>query len=534
MITIFPQPAEMKETGGTFQWNATKTVWFGDAFCSLRPFFFDLLKTEMAEDKNGDVQFIEDASLKEEQYRISIGREQLIITAAGHNGAFYAIQTLRQLGKFDRCVPDSLPCVEINDYPRFAWRGLSLDEGRHFFGMDTVKAYLDRMAMHKLNVFHWHLTDDQGWRIEIKKYPLLTEIGSKRVGSQSKGWQSPFVDDIPVEGYYTQDQIREIVQYAAERGIMIVPEIDMPAHFAAALAGYNWLACRDIPWEVPNYYGRKVPLTKLGLKDWNRPACPGKETTYEFIYHIIDEVVPLFPSGFFHIGGDECPKDEWKKCPHCQAMIREQGLKNEEELQAYFTNQIKKYLEKKNVRLVGWNEILKGKNLDQETVVQYWTPQRDRRAENYVNQGGQMVMSKHHAFYFDLTYAQYPLKNTYTFEPDLGSIKPENIHNVLGVEGEMWTEFIADTKKLELNLYPRMQALCEVAWSPKEQRNWKGFLTRLFDFMPTLDALGIHYAEQEVFSPKWYKRPKIQSLFQNGDPCYELKLNQKAKAQKKK
>lgn len=532
MITIFPQPAKLKKSSGTFRWNTDRRVTFDPALASVKPFFFELLKTNITEEEKGDILFQLDEKLDEEAYNLSITKNCIRITCAGHVGALYGIQTLRQLGKFDLAVPASLPCVEISDAPRFGWRGLSLDESRHFFGKVEVKRLLDLMAMHKLNVFHWHLTDDQGWRIEIKKYPLLTELGAKRVGTQSKGWGSTYIDDIPVSGFYTQDEIKDIVQYAQQRGIMIVPEIDMPAHFAAALAGYNWLACREIPCEVFHFYSGIVPEKILGKKDWNRPACLGKETTYQFIYDVIDEVTALFPAPYFHIGGDECPKEEWKNCPHCAAMMKKQNLDSVEDLQGYFNNQIKRYLEQKNIRLIGWNEILAANNLDPSIIVQYWVYNRDKRAEAHVNNGGQMVMSKHQAFYFDMTYAQNPLKTTYKFQPALGDIKPENVKNILGVEGEVWSEFISDRAKLDLCIFPRMEALCEVAWSLKEKRSWRLFLKRLDRFMPILDALGIGYAKKGIFIPRWYRTKKILQLFDNGDPYYEVKQNQALKRKK--
>lgn len=528
MKTILPLPAKMQEKQGSFNFKKNTTVSFDPKIAEVKEFFNDYLKGDYSESDNADVKFILDESIAKEGYKLSVAEKSITVKASTRNGAFYAVQTIRQLGKFDTDKSPSVPAVEIDDYPRYNWRGLSLDESRHFFGMDEVKRYLDLMAMMKLNVFHWHLTDDVGWRIEIKKYPLLTEIGSKRVGTQSKGWGSSFVDDIPVEGFYTQEEIKEIVAYADKRGIMVFPEIDMPAHFAAAIAGYNWLACRDIPWEVPNYYGGRVPEAQ-GMKDWNRPACVGKETTYQFIYDVIDEITELFPAPYFHIGGDECDKNEWKKCPHCQAMMKKHNLDNVDELHGYFNNEVKKYLDKKNIQLIGWNEILDAKNIDTSIIAQYWVPQRSKKTEEFVNNGGHIIMSKHQAFYFDMTYSYRTLKTTYTFEPQLGSIKKESLSRILGVEAEVWTEFIADREKLDVFTHPRMEALGELAWTPSEKRNWHSFVERMHSHMKTLDALGVDYAVDRVSMPKFWQKAKHLKLFQNGDTYSEVKLNRQVR-----
>ena len=370
----------------------------------------------------------------------------------------------------------TVPCCSIHDAPRWGWRGMSLDESRHFFGKEEVKRLLDMLFMMKLNVFHWHLTDDQGWRIEIKKYPRLTETGSKRTCTQVDGWHTSHMVNEPHEGFYTQEDIREIVAYANARGIMVVPEIDMPAHFAAAQAAYPWLACRELEREVPGYFGGRVP-TLHGVMDSNRSACLGKESTFQFIFDVIDEVCELFDAPYFHIGGDEAPKDEWKKCPHCQAKMKEMHLNDVEELQGWFNNRVLEYVKQKGKRLIGWNEILAAGNLDPSVIGQYWTPKRDKN-----------------------------------------------------VEAEVWTEWIDKRPKLDLNVYPRMQALAEVAWSAEERKKYADFKERLEAFKPTLDALGIGYAVTSVAEPGTFQRQKPRRLFYCGDTHYELKLNEERKA----
>ncbi len=479
-----------------------------------------------------EIGFLKDSRLPDEGYEIEITKSNIIVKASTAAGCLYAIQTLRQLAKLDLLRKDEdilLHCGIIKDRPRFKWRGLMLDESRHFFGKDEVKRILDHMLMNKLNVFHWHLTDDQGWRIEIKKYPLLTEIGSVRRGTHIHGWQRADLDrDVIWEeygGFYTQEDIREIVQYAGERNISIVPEIDMPAHFAAAMAAYKYLGCRELEREVPFYFGGKIPL-KMGIKDWNRSSCAGKESTYRFIYDVIDEIVTLFPFPYFHIGGDEAPKDEWKKCPHCRKVIKENGLKNEEELQSHFNNRIAAYLREKGCRLIGWNEILNTPILDRSIIGQYWTPQRDKCAERYVNEGGTLIMSRHHAFYFDMPYAMVPLQNTYNFEPVHQGIKPASEKRIMGLEAPIWTEWIDGREKLDLNLFPRMQALAEVCWTPKENKDFEDFLQRLKEYKLVLKKHGVNYARDHISMPNCrIRRARDVNLWHRKDQHFEVRRN---------
>lgn len=467
-------------------------------------------------------------ALAKEAYTLNVTTDKVHITAAAPIGAYYALQSLRILADYD-AGGRTVPCCSIHDVPRWHWRGISLDESRHFFGKEEVKRLLDMLFMMKLNVFHWHLTDDQGWRIEIKKYPRLTEVGSKRTCTQIDGWQTTHMDHTPVEGFYTQEDIREVVAYAKARGIMVVPEIDMPAHFAAAEAAYPWLACRELEREVPGYFGARVPLSH-GMLDWNRSACMGKESTFRFIFDVLDEVCELFEAPYFHIGGDEAPKDEWKKCPHCKAKMKEMHLSNVEELQGWFNNRVMEYAQQKGKRLIGWNEILAADNLSSSVIGQYWTPKRDKNVERHIARGGDVILSNHRSFYFDMPYAQYPLGYTYDFDPGRYHILPRSYSHVLGVEAEVWTEWIDTQSRLDLNIYPRMQALAEVAWSAEERKNYADFKERLEAFKPTLDALGIGYAVTSVAEPQLFRRTKPRRLFYCGDTHYELKLNEERKA----
>lgn len=486
---------------------------------------FELSLLNLERDDNGKLIIHKDDCSDKEGYRLEVDENSINIYAGEEIGAYYALQSLRQISRYE-LGSRTVPCCKISDKPRFKWRGLQLDESRHFFGKEEVKRLLDMMFMMKLNVFHWHLTDDQGWRIEIKKYPLLTEIASKRDFTHIGGWGSRKIKNEPYSGYYTQEDISEIVDYAAKRGIMIVPEIDFPAHCAAAIAAYPVLACREIKTEVPGYFGGIIPEKVFHIKDWNRTICAGKDKTMEFVFDVIDEVCSLFPAPYFHIGGDEAPKDEWKKCPCCQQKMKEQNLKNEEDLQGYFNNLIFSHLKEKGKRLIGWNEILAAGNLDKTVIAQYWTPKRDKNAERHVNTGGNMILSNHQAFYFDMPYGQYSLKNTYNYTPENFGVNKENVKNVMGVEGENWTEWTDGREKLDLMLYPRVQALAEVAWSPAEKREWNNFKKRLDNFKDYFNLMNINYAVDKVSMPAGvFNRLKINRLFRNGDTYFEVKLN---------
>lgn len=508
---IIPKPFKFVEKGGKIKYRDKIQSDF-----SL-PLYSDRI------DDNADIHIIKDETVCNEGYFLSVAESGIEIKASSKTGAYYALKTLERL-----TVNGEAPCCEIEDKPRFKWRGLHLDESRHFFGEKEVKRFLDLMFDEKLNVFHWHLTDDQGWRIEIKKYPRLTEFGSKRSYSQIGGWGSTKIENEPVEGFYTQEQVKDIIDYAAERGITIVPEIDFPAHSLAAIASYPELACFPKESDVPGYFGGTVPEKLWNDKRWNKTLCCGKDSTFKFVYGVLDEVCELFPSEYIHMGGDEAPTGEWKRCPECQKIIKDNTLKNEHELQAWFENKLIDYLDTKGKRLIGWNEIAKTGKVKNNVTIQYWTPKRDKAAEKFVNQGGSVIMSNHQAFYFDMPYATYPLKNTYNFRPEHYGIHSENQGNILGVEGELWTEWIADINRLEMMAFPRVQALAEVGWSQGD-KDFDDFKRRLDLLLPSLEEKGINYARDEVSMPKneLCYRANIKLKFHNGDPYLETELNRK-------
>jgi hexosaminidase len=383
-----------------------------------------------------------------------------------------------------------IPCLVIEDWPRFRWRGFMFDEGRHFHGKQTVRQLLDLMALHKLNVFHWHLTEDQGWRIEIKKYPRLTEVGARRAGT-NKTILGKRHDGIPHGGFYTQEEIREIVAYAAERHITVVPEIEIPGHSLAALAAYPELSCTGGPFEVATHFGIFPDI-----------YCAGKESTFTFLQDVLDEMMQLFPSPYIHIGGDEAPKKRWIACPDCQRRIREQGLEDEHALQVYITNRIGKYLESKGRRLMGWNQILEP-GLSKDAVVQYWFGDQKKLVEAIKIERRKVVMSTYLDTYLDHSYSLMPLSRAYRYDPVPPGFSAEDEACILGLEFPLWTEWVPTRARLDYQAFPRLTAMAETGWTPKEQKDYTDFRKRLEGFLERLDRLGIGYAPLKDVEPGW-------------------------------
>ena len=431
------------------------------------------------------------AEIPAEGYRIDISARRAQLTAGDEAGFFYGLQTLFQMAD----QRGNLPCASIEDYPRYRYRGLHLDVCRHFFPVKFIKHYLDWMASCKLNTFHWHLTDDQGWRIEIRRYPRLTQIGGYRAQTQIGGFHE---DPITYEqgrygGYYTQDEIREVVAYAAERHITVIPEVEMPGHAMAALAAYPELACGHGPKHFETS-GRWGVLDDV--------FCPGKEQTFEFLEGVLDEVLELFPSKFIHIGGDECPRVRWKECPDCQARLTAEGLKDESGLQAYLTHRIGRYLEAKGRRLIGWDEILEGGPAP-DAVVMSWRGTKGGIAA--ARQQHEVIMTPSTYLYFDkkatdsydepvsLSSSLLPLEKVYGYDPSEG-IAPEDQRYLLGVQANLWTEFIWTEGRVSFQLLPRIYALAEIAWSPVERKSWEEFAeVRLPAHLARIDATGEPY-----------------------------------------
>ena len=427
------------------------------------------------------------AAIADESYELSVAKTGIRITAAGAAGAFYALQTLFQLlpPEFEHAAPVygvawEVPCVRIQDAPRFSWRGMHLDVGRHFFGKKFVEEYIDLISRYKFNVFHWHLTEDQGWRIEIKKYPKLTTVGSWRKETMGDGQ--------PHGGFYTQDEIREVVAYARNRFVTIVPEIEMPGHSTAALASYPELSCTGGPFEVQTRW-----------RVFDDVYCAGNEKTFAFLQDVLTEVMDLFPGEFVHIGGDECPKTRWKVCPLCQARMKAEGLATEHELQSYFVRRIEKFLNAHGKRLIGWDEILEG-GLPPNATVMSWRGIDGGIAA--ATSGHDVVMTPTSNCYFDyfqgLTgepgpVGEYlPLERVYAYEPVPPGLTGDQARHVLGAQGNVWTEQMPDTRKVEYMAFPRACAMSEVVWSPAAKRDFRDFSSRMAGQYDRLVARGIN------------------------------------------
>lgn len=451
-----------------------------------------------------------------EAYQIATTPSSINVTSAGTAGIFYGIQTLRKSLPVTNDVRVAFQSATIQDEPRFSYRGMHLDCCRHFFPLDSVKTYIDMLALHNCNVFHWHLTDDQGWRLEIKKYPGITEVGSVRKGTMiQKDWESN--DSIPVGGFYTQDEAREIVRYAAERHIEVIPEIEMPGHMLGALAAYPQMGCTGGPYEVWCRWGVSEDV-----------LCLGNPEVVQFCKDILDEVVDIFPSKYVHIGGDECPKVRWEKCPKCQAKIKELGLEKgngqkqysgwegykeytpEQRLQSWFTKQIDDYLTSKGKVAIGWDEILEG-GISDNAVVMSW-----RGTEGGVEAARlhhQVIMVPNGYCYFDycqrkntenepLAIGGYvPLEKIYSFEPQLDELTDEEKQYVIGVQANMWCEYVKTFNHVQYMVLPRMAGLAEVQWCQPNTKDYDAFKKRVDHMMDLYRHYGWRVSLQYIEEP---------------------------------
>ena len=513
-VAVVPLPEHIVEGQGTFRLtsDAEVVLLFDDERLAgvtaalnkvLMPLFGRGPRVRHA-DKAADhaVNVTRDETMPAEAYRLFVTPCRIDIVAGGAQGAFYAVQTLRQLlpaaaYEADDVRAVELPVVTIEDKPCLGYRGMMLDVGRHFFTVDEVKEALDIMALHKLNVFHWHLTDDQGWRIEIRKYPKLTEIGSVRsrtlIGRDPGGTydENCKFDETPYGGYYTQDEIRDVVNYAAERFITVIPEIEFPGHAVGALASYPWLGCTGEQYEVRQTWD---------IDD--RVFCIGKETTFEFIEGVLEEVLELFPSEYIHIGGDECPTVMWKKCPHCKARMKAERLKRPRRLQNYATARVEKFLNAHGRRLIGWDEILEGEVTPTATIMSW------RGAEGGIKaakMGNHAIMAPTTHCYLDyyqtrdtagepLAIGGYlPVEKVYLLDP-YEMLTADEQRCILGVQANLWTEYIATWPHAEYMLLPRLSALAEVGWS-LDRKDYGDYLRRVRRLAKIYDACGYNYAK---------------------------------------
>ncbi|TKC10155.1 beta-N-acetylglucosaminidase [Pedobacter polaris] len=491
-LSLIPLPAKMEERAGNFMLNKEVYISYAPHLKNLAVLtqvalsettgIKPVLKITRELPKNAKaIRLIIDPKITaKEGYVLEVSSNQILLKAGTENGLFYGIQTLVQLVPLKGDL--KLPCVYIADEPRFGWRGMLFDSCRHIWSVDFIKKFIDQMAKHKLNKFHWHLTEDQGWRIEIKKYPRLQEVAAYRNGTQIGPNRQKDVDSTRYGGYYTQDQIKEVVAYASSKYIEVIPEIEMPGHSVAAITAYPYLACGKVsfengkPFEVRKVWGVSKDL-----------YCAGNDTVFTFLQDVLTEIIPLFPSKYIHIGGDEAPHDAWKTCPKCQARMKKEGLKDEAALQSWFIQRMEKFINNKGKKIIGWEEIMQGGLAENATVHSWLGVQSGLKA---AKSGHDAIMSPYSHLYFDGYQAEakiepmaigywVPLDSVYAFEPVHPDLNETEAKHILGAQANLWTEFIATEDYLEYMAFPRMSALAEIDWSPKSSRNFADFKGRL-------------------------------------------------------
>lgn len=518
-LPLIPYPVDVKQEKGSYPLKSTMTV--SSNFPEWnQPRLFNYLKAELkkqygitvekaAKGQTGDIRFsmMRMPTSGKPAYQLEVSTQGISITSNFEEPAFHAIQTLLQLMPADPAAKKEIPFVAVFDHARFQYRGMHLDVSRHFFPVSFIKRYIDYLAYHKLNTFHWHLTDDQGWRIEIKKYPRLTSVGAYRNGTIIGRYPGTGNDNQRYGDFYTQEEIKEVVQYAADHFITVIPEIEMPGHASAAIAAYPTLSCfpgestrhpADCAWSGDTT-GKQVQQTWGVFED---VFCAGKDNTFNFLQDVIDEVLTLFPSRYIHVGGDESPKDNWKRCPLCQQRIKDQHLKDEHELQSYFIQRMEKYLNSKGRTLIGWDEILEG-GLAPKAIVMSW--RGEQGGIDAARQKHNVIMTPGNPVYFDYSQSEKedsvtiggynPLERVYAYEPVPRELTAEEGTYVLGAQANLWTEYITNPRKVEYMIFPRMSALSEVLWSPKEKRDWNDFEKRLQTQFKRYELWGANYSK---------------------------------------
>lgn len=550
-VSIIPMPRTCVEKKGTFTINQETvihlsidneemrnalTVW-NDLMATAAGFPLEVSSTPRS---SNVIRCRINSSLpNEEAYKLTVSKSSIQIEAKTPTGIFYAFQTLRQLmppaiesgSKAEGDIEWNVPCVSIEDEPSFGYRGLMLDVSRHFMPKEVVKRYIDLMSFHKLNTFHWHLTDDQGWRIEIKKYPKLTSIGGFRdktiIGharSTPYQWNTERYG-----GFYTQEDVKEVVAYAQKRFVEVIPEIEMPGHAVAALTAYPEYSCSGGPFEVEGRWGVFHDI-----------FCT-KEATFEFMQNVLDEVVALFPSSYIHIGGDEAPRTRWKNCVHCQKRMIQENLTKESELQTYFVNRIERYLNTKGKQIIGWDEIMEG-GIPHRSTVMSW--RGEKGGITAAKAGYDVIMTPNNYLYlnryqFDpktepLAIGGFtPLEKVYNYHPVPSSLTPEEAIHIKGVQGNLWTEYITSGEQLEYMVYPRAAALSEIAWSKKENKDYEKFYLRLLNIEKHYDAMKLNYcktiygkseSKSEYTAGQVDLSPIVRegSTFASGPSCFSL------------
>ena len=504
-LSIIPLPKTLQENSGNFKLNEHTHISYNqpglkqlaefaqaaiNEAASVNPLVTGLSAAQQK--KSIFLQLDPTVATNAEGYILDVTPRSISIRANAENGLFYGLQTLMQL------IPvggNKIPAVHIEDEPRFSWRGMMMDVCRHQWSVDFIKRFIDQLAYHKLNKFHWHLTEDQGWRVEIKKYPKLQEISAFRNGTQV-GYERQKDDGIRYGGYYTQEQIKEVVAYAASRYVEVIPEIEMPGHSVAAITAYPHLACNPLSFET----GKPHEVRKV----WGVSKdiyCAGNDTVFEFVQDVLNEVMPLFPSKYIHIGGDEAPHEAWAQCPKCQKRMKDEGLKNEAELQSWFIRRIEKFVNAKGKSLIGWEEIMQG-GLTPNATVHSWLGVKSGLKASQM--GNNVIMSPYSHLYFDGYQAEakiepkaigywVPLDTVYAFEPRHPEMSDKDARHLLGAQANVWTEFITTEDYFQYMVFPRMDALAEITWTPKEKKDFEGFENRLKTQLTRYDRHGISY-----------------------------------------
>ena len=528
-VSIIPQPDKLMRNDGNFSLNKSTIIIVTKKKDELSANFLNNylqqyygFKLKILNGKTPKSNYIvlstwNDPIFKEaiESYQLIVDKNFIAINANYHSGTFYGIQSLIQLLPIKQASAKSqipnpkflIPAVVIEDGPRFYYRGIHFDVSRHFFPVSFVKQYIDYLALHKFNTFHWHLTDDQGWRIDIKKYPKLTSISGWRNGTIIGRYPGKGNDSIRYGGYYSHDEIKEVVKYAEERFITVIPEIEMPGHASAAIAAYPELSC------FPEEHTKVAPGTawagptkgKQVQQAWgvfDDIFCAGNDNTFSFLQDVLDEVMPLFPSKYIHIGGDEAPKTHWKRCSKCQQRMKEQGLKDEHELQSYFIQRIEKYVNSKGKQIIGWDEILEG-GLAPNATVMSW--QGEKGGIEAAKHGHDVIMTPGNWCYFDhsqsrnedsVTFGAYtPIEEVYGYDPVPKQLNTDEAKHILGVQANLWTEYIKNERKVQYQLFPRIAAMSEVAWTAKEKKDSADFEKRLQQQFKRYEMWGVNYSK---------------------------------------
>ncbi|MDR0508093.1 MAG: beta-N-acetylhexosaminidase [Dysgonamonadaceae bacterium] len=509
-LNLVPVPAKVKVNAGQFEINSkTQIVLSSDnkemktaveLFNGLlnRAAGYRLQVTNNSVSSNAIICKLNPAISNKEGYKLLVQNSLITLEAQTPQGIFYGMQTLRQLlplqieQPYLSNVAWTVPCLEIEDAPRFVHRGLMLDVCRHFQPKEFVKKFIDMLAYHKMNTLHWHLTEDQGWRIEIKQYPKLTTVGAYRNRTLDGAYTSPEKrkwDNTRYGGFYTQEDIKEVLAYAQKRFVNVIPEIELPGHAIAALTAYPELSCTGGPFEVEGLWGV-----------FNDIYCP-KETTFQFLENVLSEVIALFPSQYIHIGGDEAPKLRWQNCAHCQSLIKKEGLKDEHELQSYFIKRIEKFIESKGKHIIGWDEILEGGLAPNATVMSWRGEEGGIEA---ARQNHDVIMTPTNYLYLDYYQANpktqpwaiggfVPLWKVYSYNPIPDVLNQEEAKHILGLQGNIWTEYIKTSDHLEYMAFPRGAAVAEIGWSPNAKKNYPDFKERMIQQFKRYDGMGWNY-----------------------------------------